>query len=54
MSAEVAADWFVRIEAPMKRLIWFEHSAHELMVEEPSKTLLPLVQEVRPIAKEDP
>ena len=52
VSAEVAADWFARIEAPMKRLIWFEHSAHELMVEEPGKTLLTLVQEVRPLAKD--
>lgn len=51
VSAEVAADWFARIEASMKRLIWFEHSADELMVEEPGKTLLTLVQEVRPLAK---
>jgi proline iminopeptidase len=29
--------------------VWFEHSAHEVMNEEPGKTLVSLVQEVLPL-----
>ncbi|SNS65633.1 Pimeloyl-ACP methyl ester carboxylesterase [Sphingomonas laterariae] len=50
VSAEVAAEWFGRLDAPAKQLVWFEHSGHELMVEEPGKTLLTLVEKVRPLA----
>lgn len=50
VSSELAAAWFDTITAPDKRLIWFEQSAHEVMIEEPGKTLLTLVQQVRPIA----
>ena len=32
----VAARYFERIEAPMKRLVWFEHSAHNPPFEEPT------------------
>lgn len=50
VSASVAAEWFARLNAPHKQLVWFEHSAHEVMVEEPGKTFLTLVNEVRPLA----
>lgn len=50
VSSELAAAWFDTITAPDKQLIWFEQSAHEVMIEEPGKTLLTLVQQVRPIA----
>ena len=51
VSAELAAEWFKTVKAPQKKLIWFEQSAHEVMNEEPGKTLLTLVQQVRPIAE---
>ncbi|MCD7097825.1 alpha/beta fold hydrolase [Stenotrophomonas sp. MMGLT7] len=51
VSSEVAAEWFATVKAPRKRLVWFEQSAHEVMNEEPGKTLVTLVQEVRPIAE---
>lgn len=50
VSAQVAAEWFDRIQAPAKKLVWFEHSAHEMLVEEPGKVFLTLVNEVRPLA----
>lgn len=51
LSATVAAEWFAGVKAPSKQLVWFEQSAHELMAEEPGKTLLSLVRHVRPIAE---
>ena len=37
-------------EAPSKRFVWFEHSAHEVMSEEPGKVLVSLVSYALPIA----
>ncbi|HEY6925253.1 MAG TPA: alpha/beta hydrolase [Steroidobacteraceae bacterium] len=51
VSSTVAAEWFARVQAPSKKLVWFEHSAHEVMDEEPGKTLLSLVQYARPFAE---
>lgn len=51
VSATVAAEWFAGVKAPSKQLVWFEQSAHELMVEEPGKVLLSLVRHARPIAE---
>jgi proline iminopeptidase len=48
--AEVAAQWFKRVQAPDKKLVWFENSAHMAMVEEPGRFLVHLVQDVRPLA----
>ncbi len=48
--APIAAAWLERLEAPCKRLVWLEHSAHLMMVEEPGRTLAALLQHVRPIA----
>ena len=51
VSSELAAEWFNTVRAPGKQLVWFEQSAHEVMIEEPGKTLLTLVNQVRPIAE---
>lgn len=51
VSSSLAAEWFERVQAPSKRLVWFEDSAHEVMNEEPGKTLLSLVRYARPIAE---
>ena len=48
--SEIAAAWHAKLEAPKKGLIWFEHSAHMMHIEQPGKLLLHLVQDVRPIA----
>lgn len=50
VSSEVAAEWFARLKAPSKRLVWFERSAHHMTSEEPGKLLLTLVNHARPIA----
>ncbi len=51
VSSAVAAEWFDRVRAPSKRLVWFEHSAHEVLNEEPGKALVSLVQHALPIAE---
>jgi pimeloyl-ACP methyl ester carboxylesterase len=50
VSASLAAEWFARLRAPSKTLVWFERSAHMIVTEEPGKALLALVEKVRPIA----
>lgn len=45
--------WLSRLDAPSKQGIWFEHSAHLIPLEEPGKTLLNLVNIVRPLAVHD-
>lgn len=52
VSSAVGAEWFARVRAPVKHLVWFERSAHEVMIEEPGKTLLSLVQYARPLAEQ--
>ncbi len=42
--------WLQRVDAPFKHAVWFENSAHMVPWEEPGKTLLTLVQVVRPLA----
>ena len=49
-SHEVAARWFATVSAPVKKLIWFEDSAHMMMQEQPGRFLMHLVNDVRPLA----
>ena len=49
-SHALAAEWFSRINAPQKELVWFENSAHMVMEEEPGRFLMSLVTKVRPLA----
>jgi len=51
VNAQLAADWFARVKAPSKQFVWFEHSAHEAMNEEPGKFLVSLVRYARPFAE---
>lgn len=48
-SAPTAA-WLEQVDAPYKRGVWFEHSAHMIPWEEPGKTLISLLEYVRPLA----
>lgn len=50
VNSQLASDWFASVDAPSKQIVWFEHSAHLPMTEEP-KYLLALVNYARPIAK---
>lgn len=50
VNSEVAKMWFDRVRAPSKSFTWFENSAHEIMVEEPGRFLLALVEKARPLA----
>jgi proline iminopeptidase len=48
--SQVAQAWFDKLEAPAKKLVWFERSAHMVQYEEPGKVLLTLVNEILPLA----
>ncbi|WCT75165.1 alpha/beta hydrolase [Sphingomonas naphthae] len=50
----IAAAWLNRVKAPRKGAIWFEHSAHLPMIEEPGRVLVALVEQVRPLAGKVP
>ena len=52
VNSQVAAEWLDQLQAPSKRVVWFEHSAHMPMTEESGKFLLSLVQYVRPFAEQ--
>ncbi|MES2125840.1 MAG: alpha/beta hydrolase [Pseudomonadota bacterium] len=43
--------WLAQVKAPYKQAVWFEHSAHMIPWEEPGKTLVSLLQYVRPLAE---
>ena len=51
MNSEVAAAWFGTVEAPKRHLVWFEHSAHMPMTEEPGKFLFSLLRFAGPLAE---
>ncbi len=50
----VAAAWFAKARAPSKTLVWFEHSAHMPMVEEPGLFFAALLRDVLPLTKDRP
>ena len=50
VSSDVAAEWYAKVKAPSKRLVWFERSGHHITREEPGTLLISLVVYARPIA----
>ncbi len=48
---KASARWLAQLDAPYKAAVWFEDSAHLIPLEEPGKTLLTLVEKVRPLAE---
>jgi pimeloyl-ACP methyl ester carboxylesterase len=51
--AELAAGWFERMSAPVKRLVWFEQSAHNPPFEEPERFVRAMVDIVLPLARQE-
>jgi len=47
----LAARYFAAIRAPFKRLVWFEHSAHNPPFEEPEKFNRVVIDEIIPMAQ---
>ncbi len=45
----LAAQWFETIQAPHKRIVWFEKSAHSPMIDEPKAFAKVLIEQVRPL-----
>ncbi len=52
--AVLAADYFATIDAPSKRLVWFEGSAHNPPFEEPARFVRAVVEYVLPLAVAEP
>jgi pimeloyl-ACP methyl ester carboxylesterase len=50
--SEPTAAWLSKVKAPYKRAVWFENSSHLVQFEEPGKTLVSLLEYVRPLAKD--
>jgi proline iminopeptidase len=50
VNSQVAAEWFSTVNAPAKRFVWFENSAHLPMTEERGKFLVSLVNQALPMA----
>lgn len=50
-SAELAGRWFEKIQAPSKKMVWFDYSGHMIFEEEPGRLLVSLVQDVLPLTK---
>ncbi|HEX4453515.1 MAG TPA: alpha/beta hydrolase [Kofleriaceae bacterium] len=50
VSSKVTAQWFARLHAPVKKLFWFESSAHMMQIEQPGLVLMHLVNDVLPLA----
>lgn len=50
--SQPTADWLEHVDAPYKQAVWFEHSSHMIPWEAPGKTLVSLLQYVRPLAIE--
>lgn len=48
--ASVIEPWMAQLKAPVKQIVWFEHSAHLAPHEEPGRFLVSLVERVRPLA----
>jgi pimeloyl-ACP methyl ester carboxylesterase len=48
---EPTIKWLNQLNAPLKKAVWFENSAHLIPFEEPGKFLVALINEVRPLAK---
>lgn len=46
----VTEAWLDALDAPLKRVVWFEHSAHLAPHEEPGRFLVALVENVLPLA----
>lgn len=49
--AAPTVDWMRTVRAPVKRIVWFEHSAHMVPWEEPGKLLVSLLEVVKPLAR---
>jgi pimeloyl-ACP methyl ester carboxylesterase len=52
--SEPTARWMEQVQAPYKQAVWFERSAHMAPWEEPGKTLVSLLEYVRPLAVDKP
>lgn len=50
--SEPTAAWLSKVQAPYKQAVWFENSSHLVQFEEPGKTLVSLLEYVRPLAKD--
>ena len=48
-SSTLLGQWYATLDAPYKKLVWFDDSAHMVYEEEPGRLLVALVQDVLPL-----
>lgn len=48
--SDITARWMEKLSAPKKQTVWFEHSSHLPMIEEPGRVFAALLQHVLPLA----
>lgn len=51
--SSITEAWMTGLRAPRSQVIWFEHSAHLPMIEEPGRVMHALVDQVRPLASRE-
>ena len=47
----ISLNMMEKVDAPYKRMVWFERSAHMIPWEEPGKLLVSLLEVVRPLVR---
>lgn len=47
--SSITQEWMARLSAPEKQIVWFEHSSHLPMIEQPGRVLKALLEQVRPL-----
>jgi pimeloyl-ACP methyl ester carboxylesterase len=50
--SQIAAAWLDRVKAPIKGVVWFEHSAHLPFLEEPGRAFAALLEKVLPLTQD--
>jgi pimeloyl-ACP methyl ester carboxylesterase len=50
---ETSVAYFEALTAPSKKLVWFEHSSHEMFVDEPDQFNTEMAELVRPALRSD-
>ena len=51
VNAVIASRWFDQLQAPSKKLVWFEDCAHRVFEDDPGKTLIALQRNVLPLTQ---
>jgi proline iminopeptidase len=51
VSGSLLREWFGRLHAPSKKLVWFEDAAHYVYQEQPAKMIVTIANDILPLAR---